>query len=352
MGAMILGLAMVTGCSGAASPSPSPTTAVSPTPASSAPSSSATSPSATSAGFTAPDLSGQTIRLTVGSAPALGDTKVALVAQILKSWGATTSVINQTGDPAAIRVILAGDADVGFVAVSTVINSGLLIFGPAQPTLDYHFVGAPDLKTLADLPGHVYGTSNVHGLEALMFADLLAKNNIAPSSVQVTLAGGSSVRVAAMLTHHIDATFLHLDQSAPLFTKGFNDLATMSQATPELADSFMAATSSWVQAHPALALAVDEAWVKAAQIFDTDKAQWVTAAVQYAGGTAADAGTTYDLLHAADTFPATKAAFASASASAQESLASKVGAITTTPALSAWFTETYWDQAAAAMNLP
>jgi ABC-type nitrate/sulfonate/bicarbonate transport system substrate-binding protein len=353
VGALVVTASLAAACSGGSSPSPSaqPSSAAATTPTASMSSSASPSESATPAAFAPPNLSGDTIRLTVGSAPATADTKVALVAQILHSWGATTSVINQTGDPAAIRVILAGDADVGFVAVSTVINSGLMIFGPAQPTLDYHFVGAPSLKSIADLPGHVYGTSNTHGLEALMFADLLAKNNIQPSSVTVTLAGGSSVRAAAMLAGHVDATFLHLDQSQPLFSQGFNDLATMSQATPELADSFMAATSAWVQAHPDLALAVDEAWIKAAQIFNTDKAQWVAAAVAYAGGSSADAASTYDLLHAANTFPAAKSAFASASASAQEALAARVGAINTAPPLSAWFTETYWDQAAAAMGL-
>src|SRR6185437_4149077 len=83
-----------------------------------------------------PNLKGVTIRIAVGSAPALEDTKVELMANVLKSWGANAQIINQTGDPAAIRVILAGDADIGSIAVSSAINSGLTIFGPSQPRLD------------------------------------------------------------------------------------------------------------------------------------------------------------------------------------------------------------------------
>jgi hypothetical protein len=90
----------------------------------------------------------------------------------------------------------------------------------------------------------------------------------------------------------------------------------------------------------------------AAQIFNNDKAQWVAAAVKYAGGSATDAGTLYDQLKQGDTFPATKNAFSAASATTQEALAAKVGAITSTPPASAWLDETPWDQAAAAMNLP
>ena len=307
-------------------------------------------PSAGGAGQ-APKLCGETIRIAVGAAPASEDTKVALMAQILNQWGAKTSVVNQTGDPAAIRVILAGDAEVGSIAVSTAINSGLMVFGPSQPRLDYHFMGAPSLKTVQDLPGHIYGTSNTHGLEALMYADLLSKYNINPSSVKVTLAGGASVRVGAMLTHHIDATFVHYDSVAKLTQAGFNDLAQMSVVAPDLADSFMGASPSWVKSHPVEAEVVDEAWIKAAQIFNNDKSQWVSAAVKYAGGSEADAAAVHDGLLQANTFPVAKNVFSSAAATDQENLADQVGAITKKPSLSAWFTETYWDKACAALNV-
>ena len=298
-----------------------------------------------------PDLKGVTIRIAVGSTPALEDTKVELMSEVLQGWGANVQIINQTGDPAAIRVILAGDADIGSIAVSSAINSGLTIFGPSQPRLDYHFIGAPSVKSVSQLPGHVYGTSNTHGVEALMFADLLDKNHIPASKVQVTLAGGASVRVSAMLTHHIDATFVHESDMGPLVKAGFTDLATMSSAAPQLADSFVGGSPSWVKAHPALAVAVDEAWIKAAQIFNDSKSQWVAAAVKYAGGSTADAASTYDALKAADTFPVSASAFSQSSAVDQEQLAKQVGAITTAPAASQWLDTTAWTTAVADMHI-
>jgi ABC-type nitrate/sulfonate/bicarbonate transport system substrate-binding protein len=298
-----------------------------------------------------PNLKGVTIRIAVGSTPALEDTTVEVISQVLQSWGANTQIINQTGDPAAIRVILAGDADIGSIAVSSAINSGLTIFGPSEPRLDYHFIGAPSLKSVADLPGHTYGTSNTHGLEALMFADLLSRYHIPTSKVNVTLAGGASVRVSAMLTHHIDATFIPESDMAPLISAGFNDLASMSVVAPELADSFIGGSPSWVSAHPALAVAVDEAWIKAAQTFNTNKSAWVQAAVKYAGGTTAAASTTYDALKAANTFPVDASAFSESSAVAQEQLAKQVGAITTAPAASAWLDMTAWTTALADMHI-
>jgi ABC-type nitrate/sulfonate/bicarbonate transport system substrate-binding protein len=298
-----------------------------------------------------PDLKGVTLRIAVGSTPALEDTKVELMSEVLQSWGATVHIINQTGDPAAIRVILAGDADIGSIAVSSAINSGLTIFGPSQPRLDYHFMGAPSIKSVSQLTGHVYGTSNTHGLEALMFADLLAKYHIPASKVQVTLAGGASVRVSAMLTHHIDATFVHQSDIGPLLKAGFSDLAIMSSAAPQLADSFVGGSPSWVKAHPALAVAVDEAWIKAAQIFNDSKSQWVAAALKYAGGSTADADSTYDALKAANTFPVSAAAFSESAAVAQEQLANQVGAITSAPPASQWLDMTAWTTAAADMHI-
>jgi ABC-type nitrate/sulfonate/bicarbonate transport system substrate-binding protein len=273
------------------------------------------------------------------------------MAEVLQGWGASTQIINQTGDPAAIRVILAGDADVGSIAVSSAINSGLTIFGPSQPRLDYHFMGAPSLKSVTGLPGHIYGTSNTHGLEALMFADLMAKYHIPTSKVQVTLSGGSSVRVSAMLTHHIDATFVHQSDIGPLVKAGFSDLASMSSAAPELADSFIGGSPSWVKSHPALAVAVDEAWIKAAQIFNDSESQWVAAAVKYAGGTTADATSTYQALKAANTFPVSPSAFSQSSAVAQEQLAKQVVAITTAPPASQWLDMTAWNTAVDNMHI-
>jgi ABC-type nitrate/sulfonate/bicarbonate transport system substrate-binding protein len=138
---------------------------------------------------------------------------------------------------------------------------------------------------------------------------------------------------------------------APLIKAGFTDLATMSSAAPELADSFVGGSPSWVKAHPALAVDVDEAWIKAAQIFNDSKSQWVTAAVKYAGGSTASADSTYDALKAANTFPVSASAFSESAAVDQEQLAKQVGAITTAPPASQWLDMTAWTTAIADMHI-
>jgi ABC-type nitrate/sulfonate/bicarbonate transport system substrate-binding protein len=125
----------------------------------------------------------------------------------------------------------------------------------------------------------------------------------------------------------------------------------MSDAAPELADSYLAASPSWYAAHPDLAAAVDEAWLKAAQIFNTDQAQWSKAAVTYGGGTQQDADALYATLKSANSFPAQQSVFSEASAQQQEDLANSVGAINKNPPTSQWFSITAWDAATKAMNI-
>lgn len=316
-------------------------------------SSGAATPSTGSSG--APNLAGQTIRVAIGSPPQTTDTTTYLMVQILKSWGANASIVNEPDGPTAATVILSGNADVGAYDLPvTAINSGTVIFGASAPVLDYDFVGAPGIKSMAELLGHVYGTSNTHGVEAEMLTFLLQKYNIKPSQIRVVLAGSASARVAAMLTHHIDATFVHSEDTPQLVKAGFHILAQMPVIAPELGDSYLSSTPQWLSAHPSLAVAVDKAWIKAAQMFHSDMSQWISAAVTYAGAgtTTADATTTYQNLKASNSFPVAKSDLTSASMQTQENLSAQVGGLNgAPPPLSKFFTIKYWDEATAALGI-
>jgi len=309
------------------------------------------SSAATAASSTTPDLKGKTIRIAVGAAPDVSDAKIALMKDTLTGWGADVSIVNQSGDPAAIRAILSNNADIGANAVSSAINSGLLAFGPAQPRLDYHFIGAPNVKKVSDMVGKTYGTSNQHGVEALAFASLMKAKGIPQDKVTTTIAGSAGVRVAAMLAGHIQGTFVHAQDVKALTDQGFNDLATMSEISPDLADSFLVTTKQWYQQNPAVAKAVDQAWIEAAKVFNDDEAKWTQAAIAYGGGKEEDAKALYDAMKASDTFPVAASAFSAKSAQGQEDQASAVRAITSSPALKDWFSETAWDAAVKAEGL-
>ncbi|MGH9106782.1 MAG: hypothetical protein ACRDZX_13295, partial [Acidimicrobiales bacterium] len=61
-----------------------------------------------------PNLSGESITFADGSPPSVSDTQLYLMTQFLGHWGAKTNIVNETGDPAAVTVVLAGDANAAY----------------------------------------------------------------------------------------------------------------------------------------------------------------------------------------------------------------------------------------------
>ncbi len=300
-----------------------------------------------------PNLSGESVTFADGSPPAVSDTQLYLMTEFLAKWGAKTNIVNETGDPAAVTVVLAGDANAAYISTGDVIDSHLVAFGPAQPRLDYQFVTAPSIAKMSELAGHTFGWSNPHGIEAEMFGALLDKYHIARSKVTTELAGSSSVREAALLTGRIQATFLSTSEWEAVNAehKGYHDLAVMGTVEPSMADSMMAASSSFLAKNPILAVAIDEAWLEAAHVFQTSPSQWVTAALKYTAGTAtrADAVEQLKAFKVDGAFPYSASAFSASAAEANEKDAAAVGALTSKPALSVWFKGNFWNEAVAAV---
>lgn len=297
------------------------------------------------------DLHGQTINFAVGSDPTVSDTTSYLVLQQLKALGASVKLINLTGDPDAVRTVLSGQADVGFVAASSIINAHLVAFGPNQPRVDYFMVGGKGLTSISQLPGHTFAVSNTRGVEALMLRLELQRHRISLSSVSAVISGSSNARVQALAAGKVDATFAHFDGWMQLKPAGLHLLATVADDVPQLADSYMAAQQSWLSAHPQLAKAIDEAWLRAAHQFQTDQKAWVAAAQQYTNGVQPDSfvSQAYQTLRTADVWPADGSGFSAGALQYNENVANQTGATTTDPSLKAWTDTTPWDQAVQAV---
>ncbi|MCU1489490.1 MAG: transporter substrate-binding protein [Acidimicrobiaceae bacterium] len=311
---------------------------------------------ATSAATTSfpPNLKGKSIVFADGSPPQQSDTQLYLMTKILKSWGADARIVNETGDPAAVTVVLSGEANAAYISTGDVINSHLVTFGPAQPRLDYQFVTTSSIHNMSQLAGKTFGWSNPHGVEAEMYGVLLRKFHVNPNSVTTALAGSSSVREAALLVGKIQATFVSTAQWDTLKAHGgFRDMENMAQVAPQVADSLMAASPGWLAKNHSSAVAIDEAWLEAAKEFNTQKSKWIAGADVYAAGSAtkADATAQYDVFKLNNTFPATSDAFSPAHARFNEVVAQSVGALVSEPPLSKWFIDGDWTDALKALNI-
>jgi hypothetical protein len=337
---------------GTTAPTIGPTTAASQAPASGASVAPSGSPSAV-ATFSPPSLTGKTIGIVIGADPQLTDTQFYIIAKTLQSWGATVKITNVTGAPEADRLVLSGGADIANDPMNSVVNAGLMTFGPAQPRVEYFMAGGKNVTSVQGLPGHVFGVSNTKGLEALMLAAEEAHYSIDPKSVTLQISGGASTRATELIAGKIDATFVHFDGWLTLQGQGFNLLATVADDIPQLADGFMDASPTWLQGNADVALAIDEAWIIAAQEFQNDEATWVADEQAYTKG--ADptpfVQNAWTILHAANVWPAAASAFSTDTITYNLQLAANTtGALNASaPPLSAMSTTQYWDQAVKAL---
>ena len=350
--AVIAAITLVVGCGGSAVPSASHSSPTATTPSGS----SGADPSSSPGLSATPDLTGETVRFAISAPPQALDGHIAVMADILKSWGANVELINQLGQPAAIRVVLSDHGDVANAAATAAINSGLVVFGPLQPRLDWYLVGAPDVDSLDDLKhdGRVHGGANPGGMVELMW-DLTEETfNIAEGEIRVRDAGAASARVAALTEGQIDSTFVHVDAWRRLSEQGYPTILVMADEFPELADSYLGASIFWIREHPNLAVAMNLAWLEAAKVFKEDGDRWVALTTAYTEEPEADVRTVYENLAAAQSelWPRARDAFALDSCQFSSDAGVLAGIIENPPPTEEWCIQDYWVQAADLAELP
>lgn len=295
-----------------------------------------------------PNLAGKTIRMVNSAPPDVSDTVIYLAVKKLRQWGATVTLDNVQGDPVAVKAVLGGSADVATrSSTAPDINSGLVAFGPSQPHVDYFLVTAASIKTIEQLKGHSFAVSNTGGIEAAMYHAEMALHKLNEKDVPLMISGGAAVRVQALLAGKLDATFAHADGYLTLKDHGLNSVATVARDVPDLAAGYWSAQSSWLQANPDLAVAIDMAWLWAAHIFQTDEKAFIAATQEYAKGTQPDSyyDAYYKIVKPANTWPDDGSGFSDEAIAYNQKLAVDTKATDKQVPASEWSTTKYWTQA-------
>lgn len=132
----------------------------------------------------------------------------------LKDWGADVSEQLVSGDPNALRAVIAGSADITFIGPPTVmeaITAGAKIkaFCSWQPITDYQLIAGSgkgaSLKDLADKRVAVTGPGSMTMFIPQM---LMKKSGIDTSNVKFLPVGGMSARLQAVAADKVDATLV------------------------------------------------------------------------------------------------------------------------------------------------
>ncbi|HET9078735.1 MAG TPA: ABC transporter substrate-binding protein [Acidimicrobiales bacterium] len=208
-----------------------------------------------------------------------GDTNVHDLVQFLKQWGASASQTNASQNAPELAVA-SGQLDAAAGPLPTEVDSGLTVFGPNQARLDDIVLAKNSVATIADMKGKTVAICCDASPDGVLLTAVLKKGGLTSSNVNVLRTGASSASLNALIAGKVDVAFVH-SNGVPKAGNGFHVLGSGATILPQYADSFMAAQPSWLQSHPAMAEAIDLAWLASAKLFNTQESTWVQNAAAY-----------------------------------------------------------------------
>lgn len=227
-----------------------------------------------------PNLKGLTFKIgnAAGSAHT-GDTNVYDLVQFLNQWGANASQTNASQNAPELAVA-SGQLDATAGPLPTEVDTGLVVFGPNQARLDDVVLAKNSVASIADMKGKNVAICCDASPDGVLLTAVLKKAGLSESQLNVLRTGASSASLSALIAGRVDVAFVH-SSDVPKAGPGYHVLAVGGTILPQYADSFMAATPSWLKANPAMAEAIDLAWLASAKLFNTDEAKWVANAAAY-----------------------------------------------------------------------
>jgi NitT/TauT family transport system substrate-binding protein len=123
--------------------------------------------------------------------------------------------VNVTGDSNAMRALISGNADIGFIGMVNVLASiqagaKVVAINSWQPIGVYSLVLAKGKGTaLSDLAGKTFATSGPGALPDQMVRLILKKYNIDDSTASFVQVGGHAARLQAVLAGRADAALVN-----------------------------------------------------------------------------------------------------------------------------------------------
>lgn len=168
------------------------------------------------------------------------------------------------GDATALRMVLAGSADITVVGPPTVfqaVNEGAKIkyIGSPQPMVDYHILGAKSVSTLAALGDKTFASAGPSDLTTEVPRLLLRKNGINTDNVKFLQVGGHAARLQALEAGKVQGAMVNALTTMIAQRNGnVNVMANVAKEFPQLGYVMYTVQASSV---------ADPAKVKALEIF-------------------------------------------------------------------------------------
>lgn len=237
---------------------------------------------------------------------------VAKDAGVFKKYGLDLDLIFINGSTRGIQSLIAGDLDftgaVGTSAINGRLAGGdIFIVDSLVNTLPYYVVGKPNIKSPEDLKGrsaatHIPGTSADFALRLA-----LRKFGIEYKDIKAVTVGGTSARIAAVMSGQLDFTIVTEPGKIRGEKAGLKTILDMAKLNVPFQFTCTVTTGQMIREHPDKVLRMVKAMADTIHYYKTHKEEVLQIMKKYTRGQKRSvlegAYTAYSELYVEDTHP-------------------------------------------------
>ena len=231
---------------------------------------------------------GQSKRIKIGyssDAPGSLATWLAKEAGIFARNGLEAELV-RTRSTIGVMALLSGDLDFIQASGPTVIESGLrgsdLVYvAGGMATLDFIFLGQPEIKTPELLRGGIIGLASIRGASLVATEFALEKLGLKPKEVKYIVVGGTPERLIALRNKQLQATLLSPPTSIVAEREGFRQLADVGALGLPFLHNGIATSRRYIRDNADIVKRYVKAQIESVHLMKTDRKTSVAVLAKY-----------------------------------------------------------------------
>lgn len=179
---------------------------------------------------------------------------VALRRGLFAAEGIELSFTRTASSRDQLDALLRGEHDIAHTAADNIVarvdaGADLAVVLVADRGVEHDLVGAPAVRSPADLAGRRLGVDAPESGHAILAYVVLAEAGVARGSYEVVPVGSTRDRYAALLDGRIDAAMLNSPHKERALADGCHVLADVPARFPEHPGLTVAVRGAWARAH-------------------------------------------------------------------------------------------------------
>ncbi len=155
-----------------------------------------------------------------------------------KKRGLDVEFMEFRGDKDVARALLAGEVDAAEISPAAELNAidrgaDLRFIGSSMPGFPYALYVRKDITSWEQLKGKTFGVSSPGSVPEIMAREMMKKKGVDADSIQIVNAGGSGLRIKALVGGKIDATASSSEYIPDVDKLGLKVMALAADLVPE-----------------------------------------------------------------------------------------------------------------------